>query len=77
MLIEANTQLYYKDRQAPSIAKHISLDISQAATDAQINGELTLIALKKIEEHMESSPQEVDYIERSNIHQTLVEHERT
>ena len=74
MRIEADAE--YVSKTGRNHEDHLSFLIGGGATEAQVNGELTLEALKHAEKLMGSSSRDLDTIELSNIHQTLVEYEK-
>jgi len=49
------------------------LGTSKNATDSQVSGELTLKALKQVEQLMRVSTRKVAVIELMNIHQSLMD----
>jgi len=73
MIVEADVEYRFKDDYSPAHEEHIKLGISKNATDSQVSGELTLKALKQVEQLMRVSTRKVAVIELMNIHQSLMD----
>jgi len=76
MIVEADVKYHCSNNPEMDYKKRIMLGISSAATDAQLRGELTLEALRQIDAYMGATTAKEDFIELTNIHRTLMEHEK-